>query len=49
MSSHTPKFESVPVSEILETETWNRQRSTEELTNFVLNRHDLLADVDLGI
>ena len=47
MSSHTPEFESASVSEVLE--TWNQPRSSEALAKFVIDRHELLADTDLGI
>lgn len=41
--------EPVSVGEVLETLTWNRQRTTEELMSFISGRHALLEDVELGI
>ena len=49
MQSHASESELISVGEVMETLTWNRQRTTEELTSFILGRHDLLEDVDLGI
>lgn len=49
MQPQASDSEHVSVGDVMETLTWNRQRSAEELTSFVLNRHALLEDVDLGI
>lgn len=49
MQPHASDTEPVSVGEVMETLTWNRQRSTEELTSFILGHHALLEDVELGI
>lgn len=49
MQPHASDAELVSVGEVMETLTWNRQRSTEELLSFISGRHALLEDVDLGI
>lgn len=47
MQSHVLDTESVSASDVLM--TWNRQRSTEELTSFISGRHAQLEDIELGI
>lgn len=49
MQSQTSDSELVSVGEVMETLTWNRQRTTEELLSFISGHHALLEDVDLGI
>lgn len=49
MKAHVSDIEAVPVSEIIETMTWNRKRSTEELLSFINGHHARLEDVELGI
>lgn len=39
----------VPVIEVVESMTWNRERTTEELMSFISGRHAKLEDVELGI
>ena len=49
MKAHVPDTEVVPVSELVDMMTWNRQRTTEELLSFISGHHSRLDDVDLGI
>lgn len=49
MQSHASDSESVSVGEVMETITWNRQRTTEELLSFISGRHAQLEDVELEI
>ena len=49
MQSHTPDTEIVSVGEVMQTLTWNRQRTTEELLSFISGRHAQLEDVELGV
>lgn len=49
MHTYTSDNEPVSVGEIIETITWNRQRTTEELMSFISGHHARLDDVDLGI
>lgn len=44
MESTSANIESVTVSDILNLATWNRQRSTEELQDFIRTRHNRLPD-----
>jgi hypothetical protein len=39
--------EPVTVSDILGLDTWNRERSSEELQDFITTRHSRLQDVEL--
>lgn len=41
--------EPVSVGQVIETLTWDRQRTTEELLSFISGRHSRLEDVELGI
>lgn len=47
--SHTSESELSSVGEVMETLTWNRQRTAEELESFILGHHAALDHVDLGI
>lgn len=49
MQSQAPDAETVSVGEVMETLTWDRQRTTEELLSFISGRHSRLEDVELGI
>ena len=49
MQLHASDSEPVSVGEVMETLTWNRQRTTEELLSFISGRHAQLEDVELGI
>ena len=49
MPKQTTDTELVSVGEIIETITWNRQRTTEELLSFISGHHARLEDVELGI
>lgn len=49
MKTHIANAEIDPVGEIIESMTWNRQRTTEELLTFISGRHAKLNDVELGI
>lgn len=49
MQSRVSDTEPVLVSEVMETLTWNRQRTTEELLSFISGRNSQLEDVELGI
>ena len=49
MHSHTVDTEASSASQVLETLTWNRQRTTDELLSFISGRHAQLEDVELGI
>lgn len=49
MQTQAPCTESVSVGEVMETLTWDRQRTTEELLSFISGRHAQLEDVELGI
>lgn len=49
MQTQTSGTELVSAKEVIETITWNRQRTTEELLSFISGRHALLEDVELGI
>ncbi len=49
MKTNIVDEQSAPVGEILETMTWNRKRTTEELLSFISGHHARLEDVDLGI
>jgi len=49
MTSHITDTESDSGSEVTETLTWNRERTTEELLLFISGRHAKLEDVELGI
>ncbi len=44
MDMHAADIEAVTVSEILGLATWNRQRTDEELRDFITTRHDRLPD-----
>ncbi|MDB5165332.1 MAG: hypothetical protein JWM00_222 [Candidatus Saccharibacteria bacterium] len=39
--------ESVTLTDILSLATWQRERSSEELQDFINTRHDALANVDI--
>lgn len=39
-------IETVTVSEIMGLDSWNRERTTEELLGFIANRHAALPDSD---
>ncbi|HSW91432.1 MAG TPA: hypothetical protein VLG09_02205 [Candidatus Saccharimonadales bacterium] len=39
--------ESASISDSLQLDTWNRERTIEELRNFVNVRHDALAHIDV--
>lgn len=47
MQSHESASESFSVGEVME--TWNRQRSQDELASFVLGRLSSMDDIELGI
>ena len=48
MDKSTTDVEPVTVSDILGLDTWNRERSSEELKGFINSKHALLpSDVDL--
>ena len=49
MESQAAGVEPVNLSDILSLSTWQRERSSEELQEFINTRHANLADVDLGI
>jgi hypothetical protein len=49
MQTQAPSIERVSVGEVMETLTWDRQRTTEELLSFISGRHAQLEDVELGI
>ena len=49
MTLQASDAEQVSVSEVMETLTWERQRTTEELLSFIGGRHAQLEDVELGI
>lgn len=49
MQSQASDAELVSVGEVIETLTWNRERTTEELLSFISGRHDRLEDIELGI
>jgi len=49
MPPQASEAEPVSVGEVIETLTWNRQRTTEELLSFISGRHAQLEDVELGI
>lgn len=44
METNSAAIEAVTLSEILNLDTWNRPRSTEELKNFIRTHHDRLPD-----
>lgn len=44
MDAHSADVEPVTLSEILNLDTWNRPRSSEELQRFIRTRHDRLPD-----
>ena len=49
MKAHIAETELIPMNEIIEDMTWNRQRTTEELLSFINGHHAQLDDVELGI
>jgi len=44
MDAHSADIEPVTLSEILNLDTWNRPRSSEELQRFIRTHHDRLPD-----
>lgn len=46
MEIDTADSQSVNLSDVLGLATWNRQRTSEELQNFVATHHAALADSD---
>lgn len=48
MQPQAPDAEPVSVGDVMEN-TWDRQRTTEELMSFIIGRQALLEDVELGI
>lgn len=49
MQTQASDVEVTSIGEVMETLTWNRQRTTEELLSFISGRHAQLEDVELGI
>lgn len=49
MPTHHADAEIISVGEIIETLTWERPRTTEELLSFISGHHARLEDVELGI
>ena len=49
MQPRTSDTELVSVGDVMETLTWERPRTTEELLSFISGRHAQLEDVELGI
>ena len=49
MPTHPADAEPISVGEIIETLTWDRERTTEELLSFISGRHARLEDIELGI
>lgn len=49
MNTQTSDIETVSVGDVMETMTWERQRTTEELLSFISGRHAQLEDIELGI
>ncbi len=45
-TSHTAGIEAVTLSEILGLDTWNRERTSEDLQSFIERRHAALEDSD---
>jgi hypothetical protein len=44
METHSADIEAVTLSEILDLATWNRQRTDEELQNFIITHNNNLPD-----
>jgi hypothetical protein len=44
MKDHSAAVEAVTISEILDLATWNRQRTDEELRDFINTHHSNLPD-----
>ncbi len=44
METNSAAVEAVTLSEILNLDTWNRPRSSEELQNFIRTHHNRLPD-----
>jgi hypothetical protein len=44
IEQHSSNVEAVTISDILGLATWNRQRSSQELQDFINSRHDTLPD-----
>jgi hypothetical protein len=44
MEKHSADIEPVTVSEILGLGSWNRERSSEELQQFIMSHHNALPD-----
>lgn len=44
MDKNTADVEPVTVSDILGLDSWNRQRSSQELRDFIMTRHNNLPD-----
>lgn len=44
MDMHPADIEAVTMSDILDLATWNRERSSQELQNFIRTHHEQLPD-----